>query len=239
MLSTLLGSMSSARFDDWAAPSVPSVVPLVTSSELLMGMPSTINSGWLLPCSEVMPRMLMLVDEPGRPLELVMLTPDTLPCSAFSTFGSDFWAMSSPLICCWVVFTDRTSFSMPSAVTTTSLSCLLSLARAILNTEPVPMAASAVAKPTELNTRVPPLAGTLSVNEPSLPVELPTEVPFSSTVTPGRPSAVCLSVTRPVTLRSWAEAYCSILSKSSRPNSKCFFIMLMCVKPSRQQSTGN
>ncbi len=87
----------------------------------------------------------MLVDEPGRPLELVMFTPDTLPSSALSTLGSDFWAISSPLICCCEVFTARTSFSMPRAVTTTSLSSLALVARATFTWAPVPVGRSVVA----------------------------------------------------------------------------------------------
>ena len=48
-----------------------------------------------------MPRMLMLVDEPGKPLDELMFTPDTLPCNEFKTLGSDFCEICSALIC-WV-----------------------------------------------------------------------------------------------------------------------------------------
>ena len=55
-------------------------------------------------------------------------------------------------------------------------------------------------KPTELNTSV-LFSGTLSEKLPSPPVLVPMLVPFTSTVTPGRPSPLACA-TRPDTITS-------------------------------------
>jgi len=55
-------------------------------------------------------------------------------------------------------------------------------------------------------------------------VDTPLDVPFNKTVTPGRPSPVFWSVTRPDTVRVWASTTWNRVSMSTRLMSKVFFI---------------
>ena len=113
---------------------------------------------------------------------------------------------------------------MPRAVTTTSPSCLLSWSIATLICDSLPIARSCVAMPTEENTSVPPVAGTGRLKLPSALVEMPVEVPFSNTVTPGRPSPEVLSVIRPETVRVCAITPVRNVNMSTKLMSKDFFM---------------
>jgi hypothetical protein len=62
------------------------------------------------------------------------------------------------------------------------------------------------------------------VKAPSALVDIPLVVPFSRTVTPGRPSPVFWSVTRPDTDRVWASATWSKVTMSKKLISRVLFI---------------
>src|SRR5258706_7264447 len=82
--STLFRSISMALLGGWLSPRVPLGPPLVRSTSLLIGIPSTTNQGWLLLVKEVMPRILMLTEAPALPLAPVIFTPETFPSRAFT-----------------------------------------------------------------------------------------------------------------------------------------------------------
>src|SRR5687768_7960520 len=77
------GLISIARLEpgaDWATR----LVPCDTCVLLSTGIPSMIYKGWLLPLKDVPPRISMIEEAPGAPPELVIVTPATFPCNAFT-----------------------------------------------------------------------------------------------------------------------------------------------------------
>ena len=62
-----------------------------------MGTPSMTYSGSLVPLKEVTPRMRTEVLLPGVPEFCVMVSPDALPCSNWSTLGWGILARSTAL----------------------------------------------------------------------------------------------------------------------------------------------
>jgi hypothetical protein len=84
------------------------------------------------------------------------------------------------------------------------------------------MATSWVVYPTKETTKVPEPLGTLSEKLPVASVEAPLVVPFSTTVTPGKPSPVS-DVTLPLIARFWAQAPAA--EKRSRCSTSRYLIL--------------
>src|SRR6056297_3732795 len=92
------GSRSIAALPQSA--SLPTVPHCETSDEaLLIGTPSTTQSGWLL-LKEALPRMVIREEEPTAPLALVTCVPATLPESELTILASLASARSSPPTSC-------------------------------------------------------------------------------------------------------------------------------------------
>src|SRR5690606_31769859 len=89
---------------------------------LITGEPSITNKGWLSLDNEAAPLMFMFTVEPAPPVEL-MLTPDTLPESAFTTFSCGTLSKASPPTSLTEYPKDFFSLEIPKAVTTTSSNC--------------------------------------------------------------------------------------------------------------------
>ena len=118
----------SFRRDPWVTPPFEPVILLPPAYEVVLskGTPSTIINGCIDPSIVLAPRILIVLPAPGSPLDLVILTPEAFPLSAFTTVGSADLITSSEFITedvdpCW----SRTAAN-PSAVTTTSSSSLSS-----------------------------------------------------------------------------------------------------------------
>ena len=184
------------------------------------------KSGSLLPSSEVFPRIVMRDDEPGTPLELIMFTPGTLPVRVRNMSGSDFCTTCSAFTSDTAKPNARFSREIPKAVTVTSSNCLLSSDIDASIGPLLPIGCSVVMYPRYLNWSVAAEPGTFSSNRPSASVAVPVVVPFTITLTPGKPSFVLLSSTRPATCRVCAQLRPARVSSKSRLNSNVLFIEL-------------
>src|SRR5690606_35005612 len=104
MLSMSCGLMSAPLFVksvEWLSSDVAEFAeeakPAVLKVLLLIGNPSTTYSGWLLPLSELTPRIMIEDEEPGKPEVVVTSTPATRPARPFTKFSRCVWATVDPL----------------------------------------------------------------------------------------------------------------------------------------------
>jgi hypothetical protein len=87
-LRTVIDSISSGfksieRLEVVTPPTPPDPPPEI------IGIPLTTNKGWLLPVIEALPRIVIKVEAPASPAELIIETPEVRPAKLFtiSAFG--------------------------------------------------------------------------------------------------------------------------------------------------------
>ena len=117
------GLMSAARFEV-TVPPVPgkSAGPCSLDTVVLsIGWPSTTNSGWLVPYTEVAPRILIDAEAPGSPDWVRTSTLGALPASALTTFAGSVARLMSELSTVLMTEPSRSRVDVvPAPVTTTS-----------------------------------------------------------------------------------------------------------------------
>ena len=90
----------SFKRDPCVTPPFEPVMLLPPAYEVVLsrGTPSTIINGCIEPSIVLAPRILIVLPAPGSPLDLVILTPEAFPLSAFTTVGSADLITSSEFI---------------------------------------------------------------------------------------------------------------------------------------------
>ena len=165
--------------------------------------------------------MLMFVPVPDTPEVEVMFTPGIFPCNTRPTSA---WGRSSMFFLSMDVTEypkARFSRTMPWAVTTTSLSCLVSAVSTTSIAVRLPTVISWVVVPTKLTTSIAP-AGAEIEYPPSESVFVPLVVPFTTTDAPGIEEPSSPEVTFPVTLRSCAAKLANAKQLNKMQNSILF-----------------